>query len=116
MAKKVTVSAKYLDFANVFLEKLANILSEQTGANEHAIKPEQGKQPPFGPIYRLGLVDLETFKRNIKINIASGFIKASKLQAVVLILFVCKHNVSFVCVSNIKDLITSQSKINIRYL
>ena len=33
LAKKVTVPAKYLDFADVFLEKSANILPEQTGVN-----------------------------------------------------------------------------------
>ena len=40
MAEKVTVLAEYLDFADVSLEKLANILPEQTGVNEHAIKLE----------------------------------------------------------------------------
>ena len=43
MAKKVTVPAEYSDFANVFLEESANILSEQTGVNEHAIELEEGK-------------------------------------------------------------------------
>ena len=38
LTKKVTVPTKYLDFANVFLEKSVNVLSEQTGANEHAIE------------------------------------------------------------------------------
>ena len=33
LAKKVIVIAKYLDFANVFLEELANILPKQTSAN-----------------------------------------------------------------------------------
>ena len=28
LAKKVTILAKYLDFADVFLKKLANVLSE----------------------------------------------------------------------------------------
>ena len=43
LAKKVTVLAKYLDFANVFLEESANILPEQIGANEHTIKLQEGK-------------------------------------------------------------------------
>ena len=37
LAKKVTVLAKYLDFANVFSEKSANVFPEQTRANVHAI-------------------------------------------------------------------------------
>ena len=38
IAKKFTVVAKYLDFADVFLEESANIFLKQTVINEHAIK------------------------------------------------------------------------------
>ena len=41
LVKEVTVQAKYSDFADVFLEKLANILLEQTNVNEHAIELEK---------------------------------------------------------------------------
>ena len=41
--------------------------------NEHVIELEEGKQPPFGPIYRLGPVELETLKTYIKTNLANGF-------------------------------------------
>ena len=78
ITKEVTVPIKYLDFADLFLEKLANVLSEQTRANEYAIKLEEGKQPPYGPIYSLGLVELKTFKTYIKTNLANGFIQALK--------------------------------------
>ena len=47
LAKKVTVLAKYLDLANIFLKKLANIFPEQTGANMYAIKLEKSKQLPY---------------------------------------------------------------------
>ena len=40
LAKKVIRPAKYSDFVDVFLEKSANILLEQTRANEHAIELE----------------------------------------------------------------------------
>ena len=43
LAKKVTVPGKYLDFANVFSKKLANVFSEQTRVNEHAIKLKKSK-------------------------------------------------------------------------
>ena len=43
LAKKVIILAKYLDFANAFLEESANVLSEQTKTNEHATKLEQSK-------------------------------------------------------------------------
>ena len=88
LAKKVTIQVKYSDFANVFSEKLANIFPEQTGANKHTIELEQGKRPPYKPIYSLKPVELETFKTYIKTNLANGFIRASKSPAGTLILFV----------------------------
>ena len=95
LAKKITVLAKYLDFADVFLEELANVLPEQTWVNEHAIKLEEDKQPPYEPIYSLCLVELKTLKIYIKTSLANGFIWASKLLASISILFLYKSNSSF---------------------
>ena len=53
-------------------------LPENTGMNEHAIELEEGKQPPFGPIYSLGQIELETLKTYIKTNLANDFIWSSK--------------------------------------
>ena len=92
LAKEVTVSTEYSDFADVFSEKSANVLPERTGANEHAIKLKEGKQPPYGPIYSLGPVELETLKTYIETNLANGFIRASKSPAGAPILFVRKPN------------------------
>ena len=55
--------------------------------NEHAIELEEGKQPPFGPIYSLGPVELETLKTYIETNLANGFIRPSKSPAGALIFF-----------------------------
>ena len=100
LAEKVTVPAEYSNFADVFLEELTNVLPWQTGANEHAIELEKGKQPPYGPIYSLEPVELETFKIYIKTNLANGFIRALKLLAGALILFVRKPNGSLcLCVN-----------------
>ena len=74
LVKKVTVLAEYSDFADVFIKKSANILLERTGANEHAIELEKGKQPPYRPIYSLGPVELETLKTYIKTNLANNYI------------------------------------------
>ena len=41
--KKVTIPAKYSDYADVFLKKSAKVLSAQTGINDHAIKLEEDK-------------------------------------------------------------------------
>ena len=88
--KEVFVPTKYSDFANVFLEKSANVLLEWTGANEHAIELEEGKQSPYGPIYSLGPIKLKTFKTHIETNLSNDFIRILKLPAGALILFVCK--------------------------
>ena len=93
-AKKVTMPTKYSEFADIFLEKSANIFSEQTKANGHAIKLEEGNQPPYGPIYSLGPIKLKTLKTYIEINLANGFIWALKSPADTAILFVCKPNSS----------------------
>ena len=50
------VLAEYFDYSDVFSAENVAELLENTGINEHAIKLEQGKQPPFGPIYSLGPV------------------------------------------------------------
>ncbi len=53
------ISSKYADFANVFSPKLAIKLSKHTKIKNHAI---EDWQPPYGPIYSLGLVELEILK------------------------------------------------------
>ena len=75
-------------------------LPENTGMNEHAIELEEGKQPPFGPIYSLGSVELETLKTYIKTNLANDFIRPSKFLARAPILFDRKPDGSFrLCVN-----------------
>ena len=95
LAEKVTVPAEYSDFADVFLEKLANILPEQIEINEHTIKLENGKQLPYEHIYSLGPVELKTLKTYIKTNLVNGFIRALKSPVGAPILFVRKPNSSF---------------------
>ena len=75
------VLVEYSDHNNNFLAENAEEVLENTGMNEHVIELEEGKQPPFGPIYSLGLVELETLKTYIKINLANGFIWPSKSPA-----------------------------------
>ena len=100
LTEKVTVLVEYSDFADVFLEKSANILPKRTGANEYAIKVEEGKQPRYGPIYSLGRIELRTPKTYIKANLANGFIRTSKSPASASILFFRKPNGSFcLCVN-----------------
>ena len=75
------VPAEYSDYSNVFSAENAIELLENTGMNEHAIELEEGKQAPFGLIYSLGPVELETLKTYIETNLANGFIRPSKSLA-----------------------------------
>ena len=67
-------------------------LPEYIGINDHFINLLDNKQPPYGPIYNLGPVELETLKTYIKANLASGFIRSSKSPTGTLILFVQKKD------------------------
>ena len=68
------VSSKYADYANVFSFDLAMELPKTTVINKHAIKLQDGKQPPYGPIYTLGSVELEILKTYIETHLKTGFV------------------------------------------
>ena len=95
---------KYSDFPDILLKKLANILSERTGVNEHAIELEKGKQLPYEPIYSLGPIELKTLKTYIETNLANNFIQTSKSLACALILFVRKPDGSYCLCINYQGL------------
>lgn len=94
LVEKFTVPAKYLDFADIFWKELAEVFLEQTRDNQHAIELEKGKEPPYEPIYNLGLVELKTLKIYIEINLANGFIRYMNFLANASIFCVCKPNSS----------------------
>ncbi len=62
-------------------------LPENTRINEHAIELIEEKQPPYGPIYALSPVELETLKAYIKTHLKTGFIWPFKSPADAPILF-----------------------------
>ena len=55
--------------------------------NDYAIKPVDNQQPPYGPIYNLEPVKLETMKAYIETNLANGFIRLSKSLVDAIIFF-----------------------------
>ena len=82
------VPAKYSDFADVFSLDLASKLLKYNEINDHAIDLVEGcQQPPYGPIYSLGPVELETLKAYIETNLAHGFIRPFKSPVGTPILF-----------------------------
>ena len=62
-------------------------LSENTDINEHAIGLVRGKQSPYGSIYNLNPLELETLKTYIETLLKTGFIRHSKSLAGAPILF-----------------------------
>ena len=89
------IHIKYSDFSNVFFSDSVAELPEHTGINDHIIDLLDNKQPLYGPIYCLGLVELETLKTYIKANLVSGFIRPSKSPSGTSILFVRKNDSNF---------------------
>ena len=87
LTEEVRIPNEYSDFANVFSEEKVLVLPECTKLNEHIINLEDGKQPPYGPIYSLGPVELETLKTYIKTHLKTRFIWPSKSLASAPILF-----------------------------
>ncbi len=79
--------SKYADFANVFSPKLAAELSKHIGIIDYAIELVDDRQPLYGPIYSVELMELETLKAYIKNNLANDFIRPSKSPAKAPILF-----------------------------
>ena len=90
--EKVPITDKYSDFVNVFLEEKVLVLLERTDFNEHAIKLEGDKQPPYRPIYSLGPVKLKILKSYIKTYLKTGFIWPFESPADASILFDKKPN------------------------
>ena len=86
--KETGIPAKYFDFSNVFSSDSAVELPKHIRINNHPINLLDDKQLPYGPIYNLGQVELETLKTYIEANLANGFIKCSKSPAGASILFV----------------------------
>lgn len=58
--EEASIPSENSDYAMVFSKHSATDLLKHTGINDHAIDMLDNKQSPYGPIYNLGLVELET--------------------------------------------------------
>ena len=76
-----SIPTEYSNFADVFFLELASELPEHTRINDYAIKLVDDRQPPYGPIYNLEPVELETLKTYMETNLKNGFIRPSKSPA-----------------------------------
>ena len=79
--------SKYFDYNNIFLVQNAAKFPKYIEINDYTIKLEENKQLSLGPIYSLGLIEMETLKIYIKINLANNFIWPSKSLTRAFILF-----------------------------
>jgi hypothetical protein len=59
---------------------------------DHAIPTEEGKEVPFGPLYKLAPSELEELQKYLKDNLEKGFIRRSTSPAGAPVLFVKKKD------------------------
>ncbi|EAL23701.1 hypothetical protein CNBA3480 [Cryptococcus deneoformans B-3501A] len=85
------VPKEYHQYLDVFDKKSADTLPEHRSFDHH-IPLEEGKNPPFGPIYNLSEKELEALREYLDENLKKGFIRPSKSPARAPILFVKKKD------------------------
>jgi hypothetical protein len=81
----------YQDFADVFSEAKASNLPPHREF-DLTIETEEGKDPPFGPLYPLSETELKVLRDYIDDNLARGWIRPSKSSAGAPILFAKKKD------------------------
>ena len=81
----------YHAYLDVFSEALANELPPHRSFDHH-MPLEEGKVPPWGPIYSLSEVELKALKDYLDENLKKGFIVPSESPAGAPILFVKKKD------------------------
>ena len=67
------IPEEYREFTKVFSKEEADKLPPHR-EYDHRIPIEEGKTPPFGPIYQLSPVELEVLKNYIDDHLRKGFI------------------------------------------
>lgn len=102
--KQAINPTKYLNYSNVFSSDSATELHKYIGINDHSINLIDNKQLSYYLVYSLRLMELETLRTYIKINLANGFIKPSKLLTSAPIIFFHKKDDSFQLYVNYQDL------------
>lgn len=85
----VELPQQYSDYAQVFSEEKAAELPPLTGP-QHEIQLEEGKSPPWGPIYALAASELKELNEYIETALQHGWIRRSTSPAGAPVLFVPK--------------------------
>lgn len=88
---KKTVPGQYHDLLAAFSKQKADTLPPHR-PYDLSIDLEEGKSPPFGPLYSLSELELAALSSWLQENLKKGFIRPSKSPAGAPILFVKKKN------------------------
>lgn len=70
----IKIPAKYSEFLDIFSEKNVLMLSKWIDFNQQVIQLEKSKQPPYGTIYSLAPIELETLKIYIKTHLKTRLV------------------------------------------
>ena len=84
------IPKEYHEFVNMFREKTGIEALPQYSQWDYNILLEEGKEPPFSPIYQISEADLGTLREYIDENLKKGFIRPSSSPAGSPVLFVPK--------------------------
>jgi len=85
------VPKEYWQFSDIFYKQKAKSLPSHR-SYDLSIQIEEGFSPPFGPIYSLFTVELQTLREFIEENIKTGIIRPSNSPCRSLVLFVRKKD------------------------
>jgi transposase InsO family protein len=83
---------EYREFEDLFRDEKTVKALPQHQEWDHEIKLQEGKVPPFGPIYQMSERELEELRNYLKKNLAKGFIRESQSPAGFPVLFVPKKD------------------------
>jgi transposase InsO family protein len=89
---KNQLPAQLLNYKDVFSAEKAATLAPNREGVDLAIDIQEGKEPPYGPLYPLSQKELEALREYLQENLDKGFIRLSKSPAGAPILFVPKKD------------------------
>ena len=75
------IPVEYKEYEELFQERSDNEALPKHQPWDHVIPLEEGKSPPFGPIYQMSADELELLKEYIDENLRKRFIRPSKSPA-----------------------------------
>jgi hypothetical protein len=89
---KSLLPEKWHPYAELFRNKEVEVLAPHRPEHDIKLELEEGKSPPFGPIYSLSRIEREALRTYIDDSLRRGFIRPSTSSAASPILFAKKSN------------------------